>query len=48
MALTVAYYPLPMPLTCSSLNPCVVRFVHSKIRQHLTTCLENGQVSRFP
>ena len=26
---------------CSSLNPCVVRFDHSKIRQHLATCLEN-------
>ena len=33
---------------CSSLNPCVVRFDHSKIRQHLATCLENGQVSHFP
>ena len=33
---------------CSSLNPCVVRFDHSKIREHLATCLENCQVSRFP
>ena len=33
---------------CSRLNPCVVRFDHSKIRQHLATCLENCQTSRFP
>ena len=26
---------------CIGLNPCVVRFDHSKIRQHLATCLEN-------
>ena len=33
---------------CSGSNPCVVRFDHSKIRQHLATCLENCQFSRFP
>ena len=33
---------------CSGLNPCTVRFDHSKIRSHLATCLENCQVSRFP
>ena len=33
---------------CIGLNPCVVKFDHSKIRQHLATCLENCQVSRFP
>ena len=33
---------------CSGMNPCTVRFDHSKIRQHLATCLENCQVSRFP
>ena len=33
---------------CSGLNPCVVKFDHSKIRQHLATCLENCQFSRFP
>ena len=33
---------------CSNLNPCVVRFDHSTIRQHLATCLQNCQVSRFP
>ena len=33
---------------CSSVDPCVVRFDHSKIRQHLATCLENCQVSHFP
>ena len=33
---------------CSGLNPCSVRFDHSKIRPHLITCLENCQVSRFP
>ena len=33
---------------CSGLNPCSVRFDHSKIRPHLTTCLDNCQVSRFP
>ena len=32
----------------SGLNPCTVRFDHSKIRSHLATCLENCQVSRFP
>ena len=25
-----------------------IAYVHSKIRSHLATCLENGQVSRFP
>ena len=33
---------------CSGMNPCTVRFDHSKSRQHLATCLENCQVSRFP
>ena len=33
---------------CSGLNPCVVRFDHSRIRQHLANCLENCQVTRFP
>ena len=33
---------------CSGLNPCTVRFDHSKIRSHLAMCLENCQVSRFP
>ena len=33
---------------CSGLNPCVVKFDHSKIRQHLATCLENCLFSRFP
>ena len=33
---------------CSGMNPCSVRFDHSKIRPHLITCLENCQVSRFP
>ena len=33
---------------CSGLNPCVVGFNHSKIRQNLANCLENCQVSRFP
>ena len=33
---------------CSGLNPCTVRFDHSKIRSHLATCLEDCQVSRFP
>ena len=33
---------------CSGLDPCAVRFDHSKIRQHLATCLENCQLSRFP
>ena len=33
---------------CSGLNPCTVRFDHSKIRSHLATCLENCQVSCFP
>ena len=33
---------------CSGLNPCSVRFDHSKIRPHLATCFENCQVSRFP
>ena len=34
---------------CSNLlNPCVVRFYHSNIRQHLATCLENCQVHVFP
>ena len=32
---------------CSGLNPCEVRFDHM-IRQHLASCLENCQVSRFP
>ena len=35
-------------MLCSGLNPCTVRFDHSKIRSHLATCLENCQVSRFP
>ena len=33
---------------CSGMDPCTVRFDHSKIRSHLATCLENCQVSRFP
>ena len=33
---------------CSGLNPCTVRFDHSKIRSHLATCLEDCQFSRFP
>ena len=33
---------------CNGMNPCSVRFDHSKIRPHLITCLENCQVSRFP
>ena len=33
---------------CSGLNPCTVRFDHSKIRSLLATRLENCQVSRFP
>ena len=33
---------------CSGLNPCTVRFDHSKIRSHLATCLENCQVTCFP
>lgn len=33
---------------CSGMDPCTVRFDHSKIRPHLATCLENCQVSRFP
>jgi hypothetical protein len=33
---------------CSGMNPCSVRFDHSKIRPHLTTCLETCQVYRFP
>ena len=33
---------------CSGVDPCSVSFDHSKIRQHLATCLENCQVSRFP
>ena len=32
---------------CSGMDPCTVRFDHSKIRPHLATCLENCQVSRF-
>ena len=32
----------------SGLNPCSVRFDHSKIRPYLITCLENCQVSGFP
>ena len=33
---------------CNGIDPCTVRFDHSKIRPHLTTCLENCQLSRFP
>ena len=33
---------------CSGMDPCSVRFDHSKIRQHLAKCLENCHVSRFP
>ena len=33
---------------CSGLNPCTVRFDHSKIRSHLATCLQTCSVSRFP
>ena len=33
---------------CRVVDPCTVRFDHSKIRLHLATCLENCQVSRFP
>ena len=43
MVLTVVFaYAFDL---CSGLNPCTVRFDHSKIRSHLATCLEN---SRFP
>ena len=30
---------------CSGMNPCSVRFDHSKIRPHLATCLENRPVA---
>ena len=33
---------------CSRLNPCAVQFDNKKIRQHLVTCLETCQLSRFP
>ena len=33
---------------CNGIDPCTVRFDHSKIRPHLATCLENCQVSFFP
>ena len=33
---------------CNGLNPCNVRFDQNKIRQHLATCLEIFQASRFP
>ena len=33
---------------CSGMDPCSVRFDHRKITQHLATCLENCQISRFP
>ena len=33
---------------CSGFDPCVVRYDHEKIRQHLVLCLENCQFSRFP
>ena len=33
---------------CSGLDPCAVKFDHKSIRQHLATCLENCQFSRFP
>ena len=33
---------------CKGLNPCDVRFDQNKIRQHLATCLEKCQISRFP
>ena len=33
---------------CSGFDPCSARFDHSGIRLHLTTCLENCHVSRFP
>ena len=33
---------------CRGMDPCTVRFDHSKIRPHLATCLENCQVSPFP
>ena len=32
---------------CSGMDPCTVRFDHSKIRPHLATCLENCRMSRF-
>jgi hypothetical protein len=32
----------------SGLDPCSVRFDHSRIRPHLATCIENCQVSHFP
>ena len=32
---------------CTGIDPCTVRFDHSKIRPHLATCLENCQVTRF-
>ena len=31
---------------CRRMDPCSVRFDHSKIRQHLATCLENCQLSK--
>ena len=33
---------------CRGMDPCTVRFDHSKLRPHLATCLENCQVSHFP
>ena len=33
---------------CSGFDPCMVKFNHKLIRQHLVTCLENCQFSRFP
>ena len=32
----------------NGLNPCNVKFDQNKIRQHLSTCLEKCQISRFP
>ena len=33
---------------CSGLDPCSVSFHSNNIRQHLLTCLEQCQLSRFP
>ena len=38
---------LAIAYVCSGMDPCSVSFDHSKIRQHLATCLEDW-VSRFP
>ena len=33
---------------CSGRDPCSVRFDHQQIRQHLVTCLEKCELTRFP